>query len=384
MTLVGLSELMEIFNRLERQAVGVNAAQCARARHRKSTCTRCADACPTGAISWEESLTVDSEKCTACGACAAVCPTGALEARSPVDGELLARVSRLAGEKKQVVFACPRVLEESGVHEGGLIALRCLARLHEAVLVGAVVAGAESLLLVNGACAGCPQGKALAVVRESVERANRLLEAFGQPRRVLLRPNLPQDLLTDLAEGALGEGLSRRGFFALLARQTVRVGTVATDTVLSSHGLAEKKEEPKKGELPQVLPAKRALLLHALKQLGEPVAARLDMEGWATFGYTEACTGCQMCGFFCPTGALRKIEGEGKLGVSFAIAACTDCGLCTDICYKDAVEMQSGADMQAVLDETVELFWMGDASEPPWKGSRDGRLKQSVLKSLGL
>jgi Ni,Fe-hydrogenase III small subunit/NAD-dependent dihydropyrimidine dehydrogenase PreA subunit len=41
-------------------------------------CSRCADACPTGAIRLEPGLGVDLGKCLFCAECATACPTGAL------------------------------------------------------------------------------------------------------------------------------------------------------------------------------------------------------------------------------------------------------------------------------------------------------------------
>ena len=42
-------------------------------------CGRCADACPTGAMSLSEGrAAIDREECTTCGKCATVCPAGAL------------------------------------------------------------------------------------------------------------------------------------------------------------------------------------------------------------------------------------------------------------------------------------------------------------------
>jgi Fe-S-cluster-containing hydrogenase component 2 len=381
MPLLGLSELMEVLDRLQGHAVQVQAQQCTRARHRKSTCTRCADACPTGAISWDDGLTVDPEKCTGCGACTAVCPTGALEAHSPSDAELLARARQVAQEKKTVAFACPRYLEGADGAKAACVSVQCLGRLDEAVLVGAVAAGATSVLLLDGACADCPSAKARDVAQAMVARSNRLLEAFGVPPRISIGAQLPSSLLAEVGETA--EAMSRRGFFTLLARETMRLGAVTADTVIASHK-PEEKEERHIGELPAVVPAKRLLLLEELKCLGEPKVGRVEVEGWAEFGYVEKCTGCQMCGFFCPTGALQKADAEGKVGVRFQASLCTDCDLCADTCYQNAMEMVKGADLKKVLEDTVEEFWMREAEAEPWKGSRDGRMARSIIDSLGL
>ncbi len=381
MALVGLPELMEILSRLGGQAVQVHTERCARGRHRKSTCTRCADVCPTGAISWAEGLAVDPDKCTGCGACAAICPTGALEASSPADGELLARARQVAQTRKTVAFACPRYVEAGPGARAACVEVSCIGRLHEAVLVGAVATGAQWVLLLDGACEGCPSAKAHEVAERMVARANGLLQAFGVSSRVSLGPQLPASLLAGGGDSA--EGLSRRGFFTLLARETVRLGAVTVDTVLSGRERVE-KAEPTRGELPADVPAKRALLLASLKRLGEPAVARLETEGWATFGHTESCTGCQMCAFFCLTGALTKVEGEGKVGVAFRASACTACGLCVDICYQDAVTLAAGADVRKVLSDEAEAHWMRGSDEAPWQQPATDRIAKSIWETLEL
>lgn len=380
MGLVGLPELMEILHRLEGQAIRVHGDLCARGRHRKSTCTRCADACPTGAISWAEGLAVDPEKCTGCGACAAVCPTGALEACLPGDAELLGRVRQAAQAGQTVAFACPRFVQTEPAAKAVCVEVPCIGRLNEAVLVGAATE-AQWVLLLDGACEGCPSAKAHEVAERMADRANGLLRAFGMSPRVVVGPQLPASL--QAANSEMAQGLSRRGFFTLLAREALRVGAVTVDTVLSGREQAE-KNEPTRGELPTDLPAKRALLLASLRRLGEPATARLEVEGWATFGYGESCTGCQMCAFFCPTGALTKVEREGRVGVAFRAAACTACGLCEDICYQDAVLLSAGADARKVLSDEAEMHWMRDADEAPWQQRATDRIAKSILESLEL
>ena len=43
------------------------------------SCGTCADGCPVGAISQEDSqYNIDANVCVSCGACAGSCPTGAI------------------------------------------------------------------------------------------------------------------------------------------------------------------------------------------------------------------------------------------------------------------------------------------------------------------
>ena len=65
-------------------AVTFESDFCTRVRHRRSGCTKCADACPSGAISYDgKRFHADSDLCTGCGACESACPTGALKNQMP-------------------------------------------------------------------------------------------------------------------------------------------------------------------------------------------------------------------------------------------------------------------------------------------------------------
>ena len=69
--------------------------RCAVMRNRNASCTRCAEACTSGAISLQEDqIVVDPALCVGCGTCATVCPTCALEANNPSDAELVAQAGR--------------------------------------------------------------------------------------------------------------------------------------------------------------------------------------------------------------------------------------------------------------------------------------------------
>ena len=379
MPVLGLEEFVEIMGRLENKAIQTRPQQCTRIRHRLSTCTLCADVCPTGAILWEDGLQVDPEKCTGCGACAAVCPTGALLAHSPTNVELLGRVKQAIQDMSAVAFACTRYQEATPVK--GAVTVSCLGRLDESVLVGAVSFGAKEVWLLDGACEGCPQASCRAVAETSVGRANRLLSAFGASGQVALIPHLPDGL----ASGVVAvDAVSRRGFFSLMAKQTARVGAVAADSVLATHGMPAEREL-KKGEMPVWVPEKRQLLLAALKRLAvAPVAGSTAGGVWLKFRVTETCTGCQMCTFFCPSGALTKWEQDDKVGVAFQVSRCVACGLCRDSCYVKAVVLLDEVDLNYVLSETVEALPMRTTESAPWRVSGTERAAKAILESLGM
>jgi formate hydrogenlyase subunit 6/NADH:ubiquinone oxidoreductase subunit I len=308
-----------------------------------------------------------------------VCPTGALSAHSPTNVELLGRAKQAIQDTGAVAFACARYQEGTPVKSA--VTLTCLGRLDESVLVGALSFGAREVLLLDGACEGCPQAGCRGVAEASVNRANRLLSAFGGSGYIALVPHPPQDFVAGLGEA---DAMSRRKFFSVLGRQTARVGAIAADSVLASHGMPAEKEL-KKGEMPVWVPEKRQLLQAALKRLATAPAAGSNAGGvWLKFRFTEACTGCQMCTFFCPSGALTKWEQDDRVGVGFQVSKCVACGLCRDSCYVKAVVLLDEVDLNYVLNETVEALPMRTAESAPWRTSGTERAARAIMDSLGL
>ena len=374
--MLGLDQLVGILAGLESPAIRVHPQQCTRLRHRRSRCNLCAATCPTQAITWRAaSLEVEPRKCTGCGLCAAVCPTGALEAQNPTNAELVTQVQELAREREWVAFACPRYLEGQGSQGARYLRVNCLGRLDESVLVGAVAVGMGSVWLVDGACRDCtqPQGRAAALL--AVQRANALLAAFGRAGAVRMVAELPAELRS-AAVAPVGS-MSRRELLSRMTHQTARKAAVAVGTLLDGQGSQGEGAAPKKGELPKRLPARRRLLLAALKRLGTLCGTPAETGLWARVVLKDNCNGCAMCAFFCPTSALSKAPA----GLSFRLADCTNCRLCEEICHWQALTLQAEAGLGAVLAGTTEALPVSNAMEPGSPSFQE-RIVRSLLETL--
>ena len=380
---VGLDRIVDILSHLQSPAIRVNPRQCSRVRHRRSTCTRCADACPTHAITWQGSLKVESDKCIDCGICATVCPTGALAAQAPTNAELLEPIKRRVAENRSVVFACSRYLETTRASATQIVQVKCLGRLDESILFSAVADGAPSVTLLDGVCADCPHVIGRRIAAQTAQTTNALLAAFGVTRQVVFDARRLLAAETQPSSAPPADGMSRRAFFEFLRRETVKVTAVTVNSVLTGQATpADSDATLPRGELPTRMPAKHQLLLSALRKIGKPVASEWSDGIWVQFGFTEKCNGCQMCAFFCPTGALTKITQEGKAGVAFEISLCTNCRLCQEICYPDAVTLSLTIDLNQVVSDTVDTWLMRDVAATPWGLSPEERLKQLLKSSL--
>lgn len=101
---------------------------CVRVRHRRASCHRCVEGCPTGALDLNQGPRVDQERCTGCGISASVCPTGTLEMVAPTDPGLLGRMVEVARGNSSVAVACTGYFKRSGAPASGVVRVACLGR----------------------------------------------------------------------------------------------------------------------------------------------------------------------------------------------------------------------------------------------------------------
>ncbi len=370
--MIGLGQFEKLFLALQALPLKVHPEYCSRLRHRLSECTLCSDNCPTKAIDWiGGTLKVDPDECTSCGICANVCPNGVFEALKPNDLEILTRVRLSLREQQEVVFECnPEGVDK----QSSAIVVPCLARIDEGVLVGCIALGAQAVWLSQGPCQGCKYEPSRPVATETVNNANGLLELFGLPNKILFK------------EGGVGSlearAASRREFFTTLAQETKKGGALLACSIIDSF----KDEPPKRiGSLPTCLPMKRKLLLDSMDKLGNLVEGVFESPLFCRFEVNRNCTGCQMCAFFCPTGALSKLDEGGESGVSFKASDCTACSLCQEICYEKAVRLSHCVNLRKVISRDTDKIIMREGSQVlPWKQeSRGVDVLQSLLQETG-
>ena len=174
---------------LQSDHVHVRQERCLLVRNRNAECLRCAQACTSGCISYNEQtkmLDIDQARCVGCGTCATACPTCALEAHDPNDTELLARLQGAlnASASKTVAVAC----EKAGVaQDERAVRLTCLGRIDESALLQLAVWGAREVTLTCGPCDTCEHKPGRTVVEEVCESANTLLGRWDSTMHVELK-----------------------------------------------------------------------------------------------------------------------------------------------------------------------------------------------------
>lgn len=367
--MANVRNILGLLEQLQSVDITVHQNRCAVVRNRNATCTRCAEACTSGCISYLEGETVISpEKCIGCGTCATVCPTCALEAHHPNDKELYeACTQAMQNAEGEAVIACEQLLEAAaGLYDPErVVGVKCLGRVEESLLILLARAGAHRVALVQGKCDGCRQNPGSKTAMAVCDTANCLLAAWGQEEIVEVSSKLPS---TVRRQDNAAHDASRRGFLTDMfdtAKATAQ--TSADYAIKETFGSSEEPEDApviqkvqEDGTLPHFLPHRRNRLLKGLASFGDPQDVMIDTRLWGHAVIDiQACTSCQMCATFCPTEAIKKFEdADGTFGIKHYPSRCVKCLCCTDICPSNALTISDevfAVDLQSKAYERYEM-----------------------------
>ncbi len=330
---VNVAESMQVPSRT--LPVIITPERCAKYRHQASTCSRCTQACPFGAVSFSVNHpALDGNACKGCGACASACPTGAIEAATPTDRELAEEIAAKASQNSSIALAC----KQAGAIPAGSVTMTCLARLDPSLLLLALAKGASEIRLISGECGECALGGIVPHLHNTVATAEALAEAAGVHARISIKVSTPASSAKSVEKGA---AVSRRSFLGMFAKgsagYTANVATALIAIPPQTTDHAAKRE----AKLPAHLPEKRVRLVDSLREL---VARKSGSGGGAALFSipkldASRCTGCSMCVDICPTGALAVQENGSVLRITCDSSECVGCNLCADACYLQAVSI---------------------------------------------
>ena len=294
-----------------RDDLAVDVSRCQRVRFRASSCRRCLDVCPHGALTLDSGLAVDPEQCRGCLLCTTVCPVGALEPRC--DFSLcLAQLSKVP----EPVLGCIRTKDCSNA------TLACLGALGEEHLVALHHALAGSLTLNLTACGGCPNNLMIVQLRQ---RLDAIFEAglSGSNCRIVMGESA-QDL------HYRDEAVDRRSFFKSCRNHLFKGAEIILATT-------PEQSQRRSGYAEKRLPVKRQMLNWTRSMLSSELEVRIRKHFDSSVSFTETCTSCQGCVAICPTGALQTESAEET--PIFEQLLCTGCGLCREFCLDGAVRI---------------------------------------------
>lgn len=359
--------------------INVIPDRCQPWRYKKAECRLCLEACPVdGCISFaDNAISVNNEVCMDCGICTTVCPTGVLSLDGLNDRELLERLE--AGAKGKGLFlACSlgpdkrELLPDSVAADSSFVKLPCLAILKESHLAALALSGVSEIALDCGDCPRCSFRDGKKTIEKTVSCAKALLSGIGREERIKIQDapagNAPKGYglpgknkrkkINDIVPGPV---YSRRELFTFFKD---KAGEKAKEKLFQSAGPAEEVFESE--EMPQ----RRTILVSALKKAGPPAKPALREGEFPVhqLGISKDCVMCARCDAFCPTGALKRVEGDGEVSIGFQMNLCAGCYQCREFCPTGAIYYQEEIGLDLIFKGTAVTLMKKDVSECPGCG----------------
>ena len=279
-------------------------------------CTRCLDACPTGAIrSIGERIEVDPYLCQGAGVCASACPTGAVTYAYPPPSSQLAALRAALAAYREAGGRAPVLLFHDAEAGAGWWS-RIADTAPESVIPWPVEEVGSIGMDTWTACIAWGARVVVLVPEEAPGPVRRELDAqAGVTRTILESMGYAPGLLTLAADDA-----------ALDAALAGAALGAATDPPATFAPIGEKRTDVR-------------LALDHLHEHAKLRPEAVDLPPAAPYGKVDAdrdaCTLCMACVSVCPASALQAGGDEPRL--SFIEMNCVQCGLCERACPESCI-----------------------------------------------
>ncbi len=297
----------------------VTPQQCTVARHQRSACRRCAEACPVGCLSIDRGPVLDAEECDGCGLCTAACPTGALRLRG-------ISLSDIARGGRTLTMTC-RYGEAPGPDA---IGLPCLGWLTADHLVWLGLSTGGPVVLAMGDCDSCRCSLGREMALTAIRRSRGVLRAAGRTEASFRHGSAARSRASGGRPVVIS--VTRKELFSLVRREALRLAVAAGEELIPLW-----TDDPARPAY--LIPQRRTAWLALARRMEWPdEISPADQLPQAARAITGGCDGCGMCARSCPSGALR-LAGEV---ITHNSEICLNCGLCLSLCPRGLVREAPG------------------------------------------
>lgn len=308
---------------------------CINALQSQVSCDHCLEVCPSEAIVRNEKgdIVLHKEACTGCGACLCHCPTEVYKSEDWKEQKLIQRVAQ--SEYDVVELFCgghdkPYGKADKENPRDFVRVNVCFAALSKAAWFE--MAQKKKLIIHREACDECEIRSCEALWTDTVEQTREYLAACQlTPRMEICSVKQNGSILRRRWADTSGEKATSRREFLLKA------GNIGMDAVLPSFlKTAKAPTSQQHGESATLWPvwSQRFGVAYSKAEIEH---GRGEAAMWPYIQVQDNCISCGVCSYFCPTGALQKIEKDGMYQTIFNAGRCADCRLCEELCCQKAI-----------------------------------------------
>ncbi|MBA4373922.1 MAG: hypothetical protein C0402_13820 [Thermodesulfovibrio sp.] len=301
--------------------ITIDRSRCMRMRFDRNECPVCTSNCHSGAITIDDEIVIDADKCTLCMICVSECPADCFDIQGSDFFGMLARLRNMQNSVPWPVLGC-HTEPGKDAHEK----TACLGAFSDEHLIALHTFMDRPVQLNLTSCADCRNSFIIDTLKERIAGIREATGIDVSEKAVLI-----ENMANLRFEAA---SYDRRGFFSAIKNMTFR----------RASGLFEKEE----GEVIHAysqkgVPLKRDILNTILRTITDKDrASRVLTEYAFTIKADASCDNCFSCVGMCPTGALRSMRKDSETGLLFNASMCNGCALCRDFCLNNSITLRQG------------------------------------------
>lgn len=318
----------------EKVPLFIDENRCVRTRHQKASCQKCQEVCPQHAISFRPAPHIDYAQCIDCGLCQIRCPTGAITWKAFPDDQKNSLLKQSLEEarltQRPITLMCertPDTLEDNGT------VIPCLGHLKSTDLAYLVENAPAGVKLISADCTHCPHQRLMEHLQTTIQTISQNFPQNLPPEQTLsFKSFLPTPTPSHLSikQKTTSKGMTsqavmdRRAFFKEIHSKT-------------RHVLKEVAIEETRSLLQEVgfTGSNQAHSNHTILTKLNPPHLQPKHISPHNFTWTvkDTCLHCHVCSLVCPVEAITHQDNS----LQFDMVRCLDCGLCQDVCFRDAL-----------------------------------------------